>query len=80
MALAYSTRRATRDLDAVFEPKQVIYEIARRVADRHGLPVVCAVPAHSLAEPPRSTTRIPEGWQSPSLAAAPSAWLGRLRA
>ena len=25
MALAYSTRRATRDLDAIFEPKQVIY-------------------------------------------------------
>jgi hypothetical protein len=26
MALAYSARRATRHLDAVFEPKQVIYE------------------------------------------------------
>jgi hypothetical protein len=38
MALAYSARRATRDLDAVFEPKQVIYEVARRVGDRHGLP------------------------------------------
>src|SRR4051812_40216721 len=25
MALAYDTRRATRDLDAVFEPKQVVY-------------------------------------------------------
>ena len=38
MALAYSARRATRDLDAVFEPKQVIYEIAHRVGTRHGLP------------------------------------------
>jgi hypothetical protein len=38
MALAYSARRATRDLDAVFEPKQVIYEVARRVGNRHGLP------------------------------------------
>jgi len=38
MALAYGTRRATSDLDAVFEPKQVIYEIARQVGDRHGLP------------------------------------------
>jgi hypothetical protein len=38
MALAYSARRATRDLDAVFEPKQVIYEVARRVGSRHGLP------------------------------------------
>lgn len=38
MALAYSARRATRDLDAVFEPKQVIYEVAHRVGERHGLP------------------------------------------
>ncbi len=32
MALAYSQNRATRDLDGVFEPKQVVYEIARVVA------------------------------------------------
>jgi Nucleotidyltransferase of unknown function (DUF6036) len=38
MALAYSTRRATRDLDAVFEPKREVYDAAERVADRHGLP------------------------------------------
>jgi Nucleotidyltransferase of unknown function (DUF6036) len=38
MAVAYSRRRATRDLDAIFEPKQVIYDAARRVGDRHGLP------------------------------------------
>jgi hypothetical protein len=38
MALAYSTRRATRDLDAIFEPKQVIYRAAQRVGDRRGLP------------------------------------------
>ena len=37
MALAYSTRRATRDLDAIFEPKQVIYRAAQRVGDRRGL-------------------------------------------
>ncbi|MCD0442602.1 DUF6036 family nucleotidyltransferase [Glycomyces sp. A-F 0318] len=37
MALAYNTRRATRDLDAVFEPKQVVYSAARKVAERHGL-------------------------------------------
>lgn len=35
MALAYNTRRSTRDVDAVFEPKQVVYEAARRVAARH---------------------------------------------
>ena len=39
MALAYDTRRATRDLDAVFEPKQVVYEAAARVAEAEGLPV-----------------------------------------
>lgn len=39
MAMAYNTRRATRDLDGVFEPKQLVYAAARRVAVRHpGLP------------------------------------------
>lgn len=38
MALAYSTRRFTRDLDAVFEPKTEVYAAARRVGERHGLP------------------------------------------
>ncbi len=37
MALAYNTRRATRDMDAVFEPKSVVYEAARRVAEQRGL-------------------------------------------
>ncbi len=35
MALAYNTRRMTADVDAVFEPKQVVYDAARRIADRH---------------------------------------------
>ena len=35
MALAYNTRRSTRDIDAVFEPKTIVYEAAGRVADRH---------------------------------------------
>jgi hypothetical protein len=34
MALAYSTRRVTRDIDAVFEPKTAIYRAAERVAER----------------------------------------------
>jgi hypothetical protein len=38
MALAYSTRRVTRDIDAVFEPKTAIYEAAERVAERLELP------------------------------------------
>jgi hypothetical protein len=38
MALAYSSRRSTRDVDAIFEPKAVIYEAARSVAEQQGLP------------------------------------------
>ncbi|GGJ75047.1 hypothetical protein GCM10010123_01300 [Pilimelia anulata] len=38
LALAYNVRRSTRDLDAVFEPKQVVYEAARVVGARRGLP------------------------------------------
>ena len=38
MALAYSNRRVTKDIDAVFEPKAAIYEAAERVGERLGLP------------------------------------------
>ena len=38
MALAYSTRRVTKDIDAVFEPKSEIYAAAAKVAEDLGLP------------------------------------------
>jgi len=38
IALAFDERRATRDIDAVFEPKLIIYEEAVRVADELDLP------------------------------------------
>ena len=38
MALAYSDRRVTRDINAVFEPKAVIYKAARKVAETLDLP------------------------------------------
>jgi hypothetical protein len=38
MALAYSDRRVTTDIDAVFEPKAVIYEAAEKVAESLDLP------------------------------------------
>ena len=38
MALCYSTRRVTRDIDAVFEPKASIYEAAVAIATELGLP------------------------------------------
>jgi hypothetical protein len=39
MALAYSERRSTKDVDAIFEPKMVVYEEAQAVAADLGLPV-----------------------------------------
>jgi hypothetical protein len=38
MALAYNAERVTRDVDAVFEPKLRIYELAARIADERDLP------------------------------------------
>ena len=38
MALAFSTRRVTRDIDGVFEPKLEVYAAAALVAVRRGLP------------------------------------------
>lgn len=38
IALAYDERRATRDIDAVFEPKSAVYEAASAVAEERGLP------------------------------------------
>ena len=38
MALAFSTRRVTKDIDAVFEPKSAIYAAAQKVAEEQGLP------------------------------------------
>jgi len=38
IALAFDERRSTRDIDAVFEPKGVVYEAAGRVAERSKLP------------------------------------------
>lgn len=38
MALAYDARRSTRDVDAVFEPKLVVYEAAAAVAAERDLP------------------------------------------
>lgn len=37
MALAYDTRRTTRDIDAVFEPKHEIYDAARVVSEEWDL-------------------------------------------
>lgn len=38
IALAFDERRATRDIDAVFEPKTAVYEAAAAVAEERDLP------------------------------------------
>lgn len=38
IAMAYSARRVTRDVDAIFEPKTVVYDAARVVAQELSLP------------------------------------------
>jgi hypothetical protein len=38
IALAFDERRATRDIDAVFEPKTAVYEAAAAVGRARGLP------------------------------------------
>ena len=38
MALAYDSRRATRDVDALFEPHGIVHEEALAVATELGLP------------------------------------------
>ena len=38
LALAYDARRTTRDVDAVFEPKEAVYKAAAVLAERYGLP------------------------------------------
>jgi hypothetical protein len=38
IALAFDERRATRDIDAIFEPKTVVYEAAAVVAEERDLP------------------------------------------
>ncbi|HEY5104173.1 MAG TPA: DUF6036 family nucleotidyltransferase [Acidimicrobiales bacterium] len=38
ITLAYGQRRMTRDVDAIFEPKEAVYAAAREVAGSRGLP------------------------------------------
>lgn len=38
LAIAYGAREATRDVDALFEPKMAIHDAATRIAVRHGIP------------------------------------------
>jgi hypothetical protein len=39
MVLAFAARLSTRDVDAIFQPTQIVREIARRIAERQHLPI-----------------------------------------
>lgn len=59
IALAFDERRATRDIDAVFEPKAVVYQAAEAVAENRGLPAGWlndAVKGFLEGEDPAATT------------------------
>ncbi|MDI6641437.1 MAG: DUF6036 family nucleotidyltransferase [Elusimicrobiota bacterium] len=38
MVVAYNAKVETRDIDAVFEPKRKIYDVAKKVAEKFNLP------------------------------------------
>ncbi len=38
MVLAFNARPSTKDVDAIFQPKSKIYEISKKIAERHHLP------------------------------------------
>jgi hypothetical protein len=38
MVLAFNARPSTKDVDAIFEPAQIIREVSREIAERQGLP------------------------------------------
>ncbi|MCP5103976.1 MAG: hypothetical protein GY950_11385, partial [bacterium] len=38
MVLTFNARPSTKDVDAIFQPKSKIYELSKRIAERHRLP------------------------------------------
>ncbi len=38
MVLAFNARPSTKDVDALFQPKSKIYELSKKIAQRHALP------------------------------------------
>jgi len=72
ISLAFDERRATRDIDAVFEPKNVVNEAAAAVAPERGLPagwlndaVKGSSPAMTLRRRRSSTCLAYAVWQRP---------------
>lgn len=94
IALAFDERRATRDIDAVFEPKNLVYEAAATVAARLDLPPgwlndavkgflegedPAAAPVLGLSRPCRTNLRRPARSRSPVLRRRALRYLRRTR-
>jgi predicted nucleotidyltransferase len=67
MALAYDARRATRDIDAVFQPHGVVLEEARAVAVELGLPQWWLNEQASAYVAPGEDTNAPRIFDHPGL-------------
>lgn len=70
MALAYDARRATRDIDAVFQPHGVVLDEARAVADELGLPSWWLNEQASAYVAPGGDTAAPRVFDHPGLRVA----------
>ncbi|WP_327039378.1 DUF6036 family nucleotidyltransferase [Micromonospora maris] len=70
MALAYDARRATRDIDAVFQPHGVVLDEARAVADELGLPHWWLNEQASAYVAPGGDTTAPRVFDHPGLRVA----------
>lgn len=74
IALAFGRNRTTRDVDAIFEPKEFVYKAARAVAARRGLPADWlndGVKGFLLGDDPNATVAFDEPGLSVQTASAP---------
>lgn len=67
MALAFNSRRSTRDLDGVFEPKAEVYAEAAAMAEERGLPPDWLNDGVKGLLPDRSAAEVGNRFESPGI-------------